>query len=114
MHRSATSALILIAFAASAVLGLCAMMESQTHDGLCAGTDMNTILCAANPLRVTGLTILLATIVSLFAVFAVQPHPIALTTPSIRNRNRSVLAWIPLVGLQPLFSDGILDARLYA
>jgi hypothetical protein len=89
--------------------------QMMVHDGLCATSGIGNMVCPENPVRQ------ISVLASLFAVFSVIAYfstrsPLLLdrTTPAVSHRHKRMLltrAFSP--GLQPLFADGILNAKTY-
>lgn len=107
--------IILTAFTASAVFGLCAMAgDMMTHGGLCAQSEASAVLCSANPLRALSFFALLGLLVSVAVAFTAVPalrsiaHA-AVGPPIRRTDARSVVA-LPLAWA---FADGILNPKTF-
>lgn len=114
MHRATIGTLLIMAFAASAVFGLCAMTMSM-HDGSCLTTGMGASICPSNPLWSLGLVaIVLAFVLFAVCLRATSAHPVVVANSSgPRWRQRLLLHWAPSLGLAPLFSDGILHSKAF-
>lgn len=116
MHRPSISTIILLAFAASAVFGLCAMTQQMMmHGGLCATTGIGSMVCPENPLQHLGLlAAVLAVLAAIASIHAADTGPVRVETiPAPRWRERSLLSWSAPPGLLSQFSDGILNPKTF-
>jgi len=105
---------ILVAFAASAVFGLCAMAgDMVTHGGLCAQSGASAVLCSSNPLRALTFFALLGLLVSVAVAFASAPvrgAMLAATGPPVRRTDTRSAVPLPLAWA---FADGILNPKAF-
>jgi uncharacterized membrane protein len=118
MHRSAITILVLTAFTASAVLGLCAMTQQMMmHGGLCASGSIGSMVCPENPLRhFTLLAAFFAAFTGIVSLAMLRSVPMDKATLPVQHkgwRERALLSWTSPPGLSPLFSDGILNPKTF-